>query len=1168
MGERRAVRLSRLLLLALHLKGSLSWRSKSGRGDPTPELGSKFSTPLVATTVMLVLTVLTPAIHSQTITTGEVTGNAIDPSGAVVANATVLLKSLDTGEPRTVQSNANGLYRFTLLKPGTYQISASSVGLKSDTGGLTVSVGQVQVVNLTLTLEASRQIVLVNEPAPLLSIDNANIVSTFSTTQIELLPSPGGDLTTIAFSVPGITVNTNYVGGNFTSYGLPSVSNLFTVNGADDMDPYYNVNNAGPSGLLLGMNEVREASVIQNAYEVQYGRQAGAQVNYVSKSGANEYRGNLLEAYNGSVMNANDFFANALGIPRSHGVSNQYAASLGGPIFRDKLFFFADTEGLRYALPSGATVVSVPSLAFQSYTLSTILPAQVPLYQKAFQQYDNAPGHDRAVPVIDGDGLLQDSNGALGCGALAGTPTGAGGTFGVNVSCADAFGTQIITQISEWLLSTRVDYNISARHMIFFRFKTDRGSQPFNPSLINPVFSGVSHRPDYEGQVNHTYVVTAHFVNNFIGSASYLNYLVGPPDLTAALQTFPFRFNITDGGANGTGGGMTPLGVALGLLPTGRRVGQLQLVDDVSYSLGNHSLKAGVNYRYERISDASNSPLTVGGRFVFRGLDELAAGEINPNSGSNYTQHFTQALVTHLRLYNLGLYAQDHWAVRPNVKLTVGIRFDRNGNPSCTDRCFARLALPWAALNKGANVPYNQSIQTGLANAFYQTDAVLPQPRFGIAYNPGWSKSTVVRGGIGLFADLYPVQFIESIFSNPPKVFTSVIHTGLVNMGGPGSAPAIASDTGKAFQSGFANGATLAQLQQAVAPATFAAPPFFSISSSLLNPMYLEWSFEVQHQFGAQNLLSLSYVGNHGYDIFLVNPYANANANPASYPNGFGGLPAAAPDPRFTVVSDLGNSAYSNYNGLTVAFQRALAHGFQGRIGYTWSHALDINSNGGLIPYAYDSIPGQNDAHNPRSLNYSNADYDIRHNLTADFVWEIPARSQNRLVTKILGGWSASGKLYAHSGFPFGVYNSSISGQLSPSSGGGTVLAALLDPKIRFSCGRSAVDTPCFTASEFATTATQTNFGNLPRNAFRGSGFFDLDLSLYKAIAIRERMRLTLGASAYNLLNHPNFAHPQNDVAFGGLGLITSTLSAPTGPYGFFTNSSARVLVVTGKFAF
>jgi hypothetical protein len=1131
-------------------------------------------------TVLVVLALLGTALApAQTSTTGDLAGMVTDSSGAVVPNAPVTIKDVNTGEGRTVQSNANGSYRFTFLKPGEYQISSSMPGLKSDIGRITVGVSQVQNVDLILKPQEAKEVITVNDAAPLLQTDNANLASTYSTKQMELLPAPGGDITTIAFTVPGIAVSTGGGYGNFSAHGLPGTANLFVTNGNDNMDPYLNLNNSGASNLTLGANEVDQASVVQNGYTGQYGRQAGATVSFTTKSGSNDFHGTLLYTYNGSVMNANDFFNNATGTPRSRSLSNQYSASLGGRAIKDKLFFFVDTEGIRYVLPTTG-VSSLPSQALQNYTLANVTAAQRPFYQQAFALYNGAPGSNRAIPVTSGDGLLQDNTpwtddpkipnkypSSLGCGALAGVKTGVGnGVFGLNTSCANAYGLNLSNQNTEWLFASRVDYKINDKQNIFFRFKTDHGLQPTSTSPVNPLFNAVSSQPAYEGQVTHTWVLNSHMVNNFIGSSSYYSAIFGPANLQASLAAFPVYLLLNDGGANGTGG-MDPLGVNTGSFPQGRRVGQAQVVDDFSYTHGSHALKFGVNYRYNRVTDTGLQRLTVGGRYTFVGLDEFSSGQINPASGSNYAQRFTPLLAAHIRDYEAGFYMQDEWSIARNLRITAALRFDRSANPLCVDKCFALLNQPFDTLTKGAGIPYNQSITTGNSNAFYKVEAVVPQPRVGIVYNPGWSKNTVIRGGVGLFSDTGPALVSGNIFVNAPNVFTPSVRTGSVNFGGAGSAPAIAVATGQAFQSGFANGFTLAQFQQALAPVAFTPPGYYGIPGDALNPKYLEWSFEIQQQFGAKNVFTASYVGNKGYDLFLLNAKLNGAASAAAYPNGFAGLPTTSPDPRFRIITQLTNNGISNSNGLSLEFRRAFGHGFQGRISYTWSHSLDIISNGGFLPFSGDSQASVLNPLSLKALNYSNADYDIRHNVTGDFFWELPVKFQNRAMNAVLGGWTVAGKFFARTGTPFSVINSRISGRLSPAMGGST-LATVLDANVRTSC--TNVDQTCFNTSEFATLAAQNTFGNVPRNSFRAPGYFDIDSSLLKTVKLRERIKFTFGASAYNTLNHPNFSSPGFNVAAGGLGIISGTVSAPTSPYGSFQGSavSGRVLVLTGRFTF
>src|SRR5215469_4751080 len=407
----------------------------------------------------------------QSIVTGDAVGTVTDPSGAVVSGATINLVSKDTGAAQTVTSGANGFYRFPLLKPGQYEMTVKQTGFKSVSQTILVSVGQITTTNVKLELGAASEVVEVTAAQPLIESENANLATTYSTNQIQQLPAPGGDITSYAYSAPGVTMNNASGYGNFSSYGLPSTSNLFTTNGSDDMYVYLNVNNSGASNLLLGANELDQISVVQNGYTAQYGRQAGAQMNATTKSGTNSFHGNASYSWNGSSLNANDWFSNNAGTPRPFDNSNQWAASLGGPIVKNKLFFFADQEGLRFVLPGSSGNQYLPTPAFATFVQNNIAAnpttaATLPWYQNLFKLYAGAPGASRATPLTASD----DS--ALGCGDFAGT---AG--FGTTTACAMKFTSNQNNLNTEWLLSTRIDYNISNKDQLFGRFKTDHGVQ-------------------------------------------------------------------------------------------------------------------------------------------------------------------------------------------------------------------------------------------------------------------------------------------------------------------------------------------------------------------------------------------------------------------------------------------------------------------------------------------------------------------------------------------------------------------------------------------------------------------------------------------------------------------------------------------------------------------
>ena len=385
----------------------------------------------------------------------------------------------------------------------------------------------------------------------------------------------------------------------------------------------------------------------------------------------------------------------------------------------------------------------------------------------------------------------------------------------------------------------------------------------------------------------------------------------------------------------------------------------------------------------------------------------------------------------------------------------------------------------------------------------------------------------------------------------------------------PNSAAAAALNQFNAFKTGFFSGQTLSQLQASVPG--FSPLPYFSIPHHYATPQYAEWSFEIEQRIGAKNAFAATYSGNYGYNLLVQNGFVNAYlSNTGHFPNGFGGLPLTAPDPRFGGITEMTNSGISRYNGLSLQFRRALGWGLQGQVSYTWSHALDDISNGGSgLVYSYSSLSAVGDP--SLRANYSNADYDVRHNLVGDFVWNTPWKLRNRLLSQGLNNWTVGGKIFLRSGSPFSIIDSQLAPNLSPNINAVLLANYQTSNPVTRHCGASAVNTPCFSFSDFVPSLGETGYGNVARNSFYGPGYFDMDATLFKNFPIWERMKLSLGGQAFNLTNHPHFANPNFDIAgSGGFGTITSTVSQPTSPYGSFAGStvSGRVWVLTGRLTF
>ena len=1101
--------------------------------------------------VLIVLYIGAVGSHAQSVITGAVSGTVTDPSGAILPNAAVTLTNTATGDTQTGKTNASGVYLFPLLQPGDYTVTVQESGFRVAVAKVTVALGQTATADLKLELGDATQTVEVTIGNVELQTEDGNISSNFDTHQVENVPNPGGDLTYVAQLAPGVTMNTSSGGGygNFSAFGLPGTANLFTINGNDYNDPFLNLNNSGASNLLLGANEIEEVTVVSNGYTGQYGRQAGAQIDYITKPGTNSFHGDALYYWTGRALSANDFFNNAGLTARPFENNNQWGAALGGPIKRDKAFFFANTEGIRYTFGT-STQVYVPSPGLQTYILNTSLPAfnptAIPFYQRIFALYNAAPGINRAIAVPDS------------CSRTFPTIPTTGSTV-----CLDTFRSDVTNGNREWLLTTRVDYNFNDNNKVFARFKNDRGFQPTYTDAINPIFNTQSNQPEDEGQVNYTHVFSPNVVNNFIGSILWYSAIFQSANQQAALNVFPYVLSVGDTNMTALGPGGND--VAAGFyFPQGRNVTQWQLVDDLSIARGNHTFKVGVNFRRDDVSDWTagelnypfmNAPLT---NFV-QGLVGTAA---NPGE---VLQQFALKAQQPLAMYSVGAYFQDVFRVNQKLKVTLALRADRNSGGICQSGCASRAVNPFNFLQHSATVPYNQMVTVG-SQILPDVEKVVFQPRLGFAYSPGGNK-TAFRGGVGLFSDLYPGTLLNLYTRNFPVVTTfSLTTTGAVSPASPNSAASLIAFCNTAFQSNFNAGGTVGSFL-GLAPPGCAPPNLNDVVSQLRNPKYLEWNFEVEHRVNSKTVVSANYVGNRGYDELVQYPYLNAF--------GFGGLPTLPIDTRVKSVTQLTNNGLSNYNGLTLSVQEQVTHGLSGRFNYTYAHALDDISNGGILPYSFsNSIVYQISPYSLRSLNYSNADYDLRHSLNASYVWDLPFKATNGLLNKAIGGWEVSGTFFYHTGFPFSITDGTSRLAFQGNNMQNVTILATPTTAVARQCSSSAVNanTPCFTPSQFVPAGAATTFGTVPRNSFRGPGYFNSDLSLRKHFQFRERYGFMVGANAYNILNHANFANPVANLRAPAtvIGTIQSTVNPPTSPYGSFAAAAvdARIVQVIAKLTF
>jgi carboxypeptidase family protein len=1099
--------------------------------------------------------VLTPStpLYAQSTTSGDIAGIVMDATGAVVPNAKIVVTNSDTGTTQTVTSGSNGGYRAPLLKPGVYKVTVTASGFETSSNTVTVAIGQIASGDVHLTVGSSSVTVEVSsDTVSLLHTENADISTSISQAQVQSLPNPGNDLTFVAQVSPGAVINTSGGDGNFSVFGLPATSNTFTLNGSYENDPFLNLNNSGATNLLLGNNEVSEVNVVSNAYGAQFGGLGGAQVNEITLSGTNKFHGNAVYQWNGSVLNANDYFRNQTPTltPRSFDNVNQFAARIGGPIIRDRLFFFVNYEGLRVVLPSSSTVFA-PNPTYIANAIASAPAADQAFYKQLFSVYQNAKGYSTATQSPT------DPN------ALSYTSTAGNFTH-------------------EFLLTSRVDLKLTDRDTTFGHFKWDKGVQATYTDPLNPIFNADSPQPSFEGTLGETHVINSRMSNQFLFGVIWYSAVFTNTNLAAANALVPYALNFS-----AFGGSFTGLGGEDNNWPQGRNVTNYQFSDDVSISRGLHTFQFGAYFRRDDVTDYSPSVFTT----PFAEANEngdFAAG----NGLEVYQQQFPLRNTQPVALYNLAGYAQDTWKMRPNLNVVAGVRLEHDSNPICGTNCYSYSNGPFGSLNPSTATAYSSLLSSGQHQAFPAFQAITVNPRVGFSWSPfGSGSSTVVRGGFGLFTDVFPATVADSFLNNAPTnvgftLFGPEVGGGFIspNPANPASGQNVASGSNKAFQAGYQNGASFNTLSAAVPG--FAAPSLVTAGGKLHYPTYEEYSFQIEQAIDSkrQTVVSLSYVGNHGYHEPVENAGVNAfgvnNGSPGFdgvTPINFTGLPATIPNGSFGAVSEVSNGAVSNYNGFLVGVSRHTKSQMI-NFNYSWSHALDEISNGGILGFG---AFGSNflSPSNPNNLkqNYGNADYDSRQNFTASYVYTMPYYGGPKLLTD---GWQASGTVFHHTGFPFTVLDTALQAINYGGSGFPGFIAAQVNGVK--SCGGGAVFNnftgatahPCAIANA-GNYVDPTAFGQQRRNQTVAPSYTDTDFSVMKGFKLpiphSDVGRLQVGAQFFNLFNHPNFAAPGHDINNPAtLGAITSTVSTPTSILGSFLggDASPRLIQLKGSITF
>lgn len=1127
------------------------------------------------------LLVMPKSSIAQTTTSGGLAGIVTDSSNAVVPNADVEIKDNAKGTRQSTKTDSEGVYRFFFLNPARYTLTVSHGGFGTENRAVDVLLGPPFSVNVTLQVAQVRTSVSVTAEVPLIQAENGDVATTMSSKQISEVPNPGNDLTYIVQTAPGVVMNTDMQGGaNFSILGMPGTSYRYTMDGMNNTDNSYNLQPVGALFILSGQNQIQEATVVSTGYSGQFGGAAGGNVNYISKSGSNEFHGNAQYYWNGRAFNANDWFNKAAGNPRPFDIANQWAASLSGPIHKSTLFFFLDTEGLRLLIPQNFLVI-LPSPQFEAATIMNIdsrfgsTSASDGFYKTIFNLYNAAPG---AGAARLGGVSPDDPTGCTGFGRL-----------GPGVPCARHFFTTRGRPSQDVLTSGRVDWNVSSSDRAFLRMQHDGGRSAIASDPISPLFDGDLNLTWWQGQVGETHTFGSSAASQSLFAGSYVGFIYGMRNPSQTLSEFPAVLNFNTPGTFtnlGRGDFINPFG-------SGGYTARYQISEDLVKVWKNQRFGFGANI--ERIySTYLQYTANVVGTLAPQTLDAFYQGGVDPVSRDSNSTLLSQSFPTRtsqrMAFYTLGLYAQDEWHARPNLTLTFALRVEHQSNPVCQQSCFARLNGSFESLNHDPDQPYNRAIFVNQKQALVDMDNLLWSPRVSFGWQPfGFSRSAVLRGGAGVFYDPVPGA-LAILFSSNPPVLNSYTITG-DNLA-PNETTNLfqdAADSNAAFVDGFTGGKTLAQIKQ-VDP-NFSPPAISSPEKRTHSPQYQRWSLELQQAFGPQTSISIGYFGHHGIRELRQNPNANAYGF-GSLPTGQCTSPPVPPcaDPRFSKVTEYASAAVSNYNGAVISFQHRFSRWTQGlfQANYTYGHAFDEVSNGGLFGFTFGSSLSPQDPSNPRG-SYGPAEYDVRHSFNANYVWELPVKAAwgGHGWDSLVKGWQVSGTVFVRTGYPYTVFDFAQSqslqqnnnyfgllyavpvGPLPPSQpcgkGAAIPLAAqpCQPPQIQANGnpnpGALFVQQGCETGFNAGHLGPSGSCSNGPvvsfaqgRNRFRYPNYFNTDFSIMKNTKILrwENAVLEIGFQFFNFFNHPNFGSPDNFSSDAGFGQISYLEQSPTGLLG------------------
>jgi outer membrane receptor protein involved in Fe transport len=1038
---------------------------------------------------------------------GTILGTVTDPSGAVVTGAKVTVKNVNTGLERTTQTSADGSYSIPELPIGTYTVIVSQSGFQtSSISNVAVDVAAEKRVDVALkTGEAVTVVEVSGETLPQIETTTDTLGTTFTAQQTKDLPLNGRDFQKLIFLTPGVSGSPDQITDSPGSFGIFSMngargrSNNFLLDGTDMNDGYRNdpaINEAGVFGTpatILPVDAVQELQIVSN-FLPEYGRNAGATVNIVTKSGTNTLHGSAIEYFRNDALDARNFF-NPSSTPKAQFHNNQFGGSLGGPIVKDKSFFFLNYEGQRerVGVVTRGCVPDPARIAADGGPSNTVIAA---LLARNPWPAPNIPG-----------ATSDDST----CTNPDGTAT--------DVSLTTPSYNRLDSMIA------KIDHNFNARNLFSGRYFFGDSSQSFPLALTAsggqlPGFNTFTPTRVQLVSLSHVWTVSPTQVNELRYGWNRFAEDFLPED--RAFHPSSIGLNVGTGLADEglpimIVGGFAQLGATSGD-PRGRVDTNNQLLDNFSWKLNKHDLKFGFEYRRTTIKQYFDKYFR--GKLTFDDLPSFLAGTLDTGFGSTF--QYAGNSVRHTGENSYGFYLQDTYRLTPRLTLNYGLRWDYFGVVSEKNKLFSNATALDAAHQ---TFTLTQVGQPGLSR-LYEPDYKNFAPRVSIAWDVTGQGKTVIRGGWGLFYDAFSQDFFLGHLPYPPFYDPGPAY----NPVGPTQIIPAVSSAGTIISS----------------QPVFDTPgcinfecDSFVVDRHIRTPYMENYNLNLQHQLSSKVALELGYVGSQGHRLFQFVDLNQPNqaaikaddlgcACDDSYgvPRVYGGaFGLSNPYTAFYLMQEQ-STAKSNYHALQTSLRVNGWRGITSIVNYTWSHSQDTASDGeDFEPNAaqpYDSTRPQ--------LEYGNSNFDVRNRFTWIFGYELPKQGSSRLRN----GWGFTSSLTLQSGQPFQM-NYNFEDDFSGAGEGidrpdvvGPIVYHKGDPFNFIQLSSFAI--PCTVTAATGSASDcipgTRHFGNERRNSLIGPDFRQWDFAVYKTTAITERLSMQLRAEFFNILNHPNFASP------------------------------------------